>query len=768
MASMRNVILALPFLATIALSDAAPAAEIAADYRSRQVDSLFAFLDDGKRPGAAVLVIDHGKVVYSKGFGYADLDHEVRITADSNFRLASVSKQFTAMAVMVLQEQGKLDYDDLITKYLPEQGVYPGITIRHLLTHTSGLPDYYDLIEEGDGLLTNAEAARFVARIGEAEFAPGQQYEYSNSAYELLALIVEAASGKRFADFMRDHVFAPASMPGALIVDHRRPEIAKRVYGYDNTSKGYQLNDAHYLNGIVGSGGTYASLNDFYGWDKSLYSGAVVSTKTLKQAFTPATLNSGDETKYGFGWRLDDYRGHPRIAHGGSWVGFRTHIARFTSQQLTIVVLSNLSDFEPGLYLDRVADIYLPKKTGEFRPAASLEQVQRQMRRLPTDIIWWDVNGTDQAWNFKNLHQIFPTVNVYRDGPVKELAYQPMPEIGAFEIETPQGKMSFDHFIESDQSTLMGIVVLHQGRVVYERYPRMQEHEMPVYWSVAKVFVGAIIRILEERGEIDVSDPMDYYIPELAESDFADISVRDVLDMATGLDCADDYSNQQTCYYRYSAAIGDGFRVADSPDNPYEFLANLQGTKRHAQPGHQFSYSGLNTFALAWLVEKVTGIPFQDVFSREIWRHIGAESNASYIAPRYGVAVTHGGFMARVRDVARLGLLFTPSYRVVSDEQIISDEHLNFIMNGGRAKLLTNAGAPDTSISGIKHNIYQWDRVYENGDIYKGGWAGQGLLINPKRDTVVVFTGYLKDDEGSEVKAFPKIMQLMNGVFGDG
>ena len=123
--------------------------------------------------------------------------------------------------------------------------------------------------------------------------------------------------------------------------------------------------------------------------------------------------------------------------------------------------------------------------------------------------------------------------------------------------------------------------------------------------------------------------------------------------------------------------------------------------------------------------------------------------------------------MARMRDVARFGLLFTPSYRVVTDDKVISDEHLDFILSGGRPELLTNAGGPEASITGLKHNIYQWDRVYENGDIYKDGWAGQGLIINPLRDTVVVFTGYLKDDKGSEVKALPKIMQVMNGVFGN-
>lgn len=759
--------LVIAFAASVVLSSGAIADQIPADHRSKQVDSLFAFLDDGKRPGAAVMVVNHGKIVYSRGFGYADLENDVRITPESAFRLASVSKQFTAMAIVVLEEQGKLGFDDLLAKFLPEQAVYPGITIRHLMTHTSGLPDYLDVIEESDRLLTNSIISQFIADIGKAEFMPGEKYEYSNSAYELLSLVIEAVSGQRFAQFMQENVFAPAGMTGSLIFDDTEPEMSQRVYGYDSTTTGYTLNDAHFLNGIVGSGGTYATLNDFYSWDQALYGENVVSSESLDASFTRAILNNGVEIDYGFGWRLDDYRGYPRIAHGGSWVGFRTSIARFVSEELAIVVLGNFSDFKPRMYVDRVADIYLPEKPGEFRTAATPELVGRQMRRLPTDKIWWDVYGTDQAWNFRNLHRIFPTVNVYRNGPVTELGSTPVPEIGAYEIETPLGKMSFDRFIKSDQSTLTGIVVLHKGQIAYERYPRMHEHEMPVYWSVAKTFVGTVIRILEERGEINVSRQMAYYIPEISESDFADITVRDVLDMATGLDCSDDYSNQKTCYYRYSATIGDGFRVADSQDNPYEFLAKLKGTNRHAEPGHQFSYSGLNTFALAWLVEKVTGVPFPDVFSREIWTRIGAESNASYIAPRYGIAVTHGGFMALMRDVARFGLLFTPSYRTVTEEQIISDEHLDFIMNGGRSELLTNAGRPNTSASGIKHNIYQWDRVYVNGDIYKSGWAGQGLLINPRRDTVVVFTGYMKDVDGTEVKALPKIMEVMNGVFGE-
>ena len=404
-------------------------------------------------------------------------------------------------------------------------------------------------------------------------------------------------------------------------------------------------------------------------------------------------------------------------------------------------------------------------QSGNFVSASTVDKVQSQMRKLPTDDIWWTVNGRDMAWNFKNLHMIFPTVNVYRDGPVRALTHSPMKEIGEYVVDTPEGPMMFDDFIVSDQSTTMGIVVLHQGKIVFERYPRMQEHEKPVYWSTSKVFTATVIRILEERGEIDVSRPIEHYIPEMKTSSFAGTSVRHILDMASGLDCADEYESWDACYYLYSMSIGDGFRTEAAPDNPYDFAATYQA-KRDAGPGQKFSYSGLNTFVLGWLVEKITNMPFQDAFTKEIWYHIGAESDASYIAPRYGIPVTHGGFVSRMRDLARFGLLFTPSYHVVSRQKIISDDHIDFLRNGGDPALLRNAGVQSLDETGIKHNVYQWDAIFENDNFFKGGWAGQGLIINPTRDTVAVFTSYFKDDRYSEVKLTGKLFEVLDGVFG--
>jgi hypothetical protein len=159
-------------------------------------------------------------------------------------------------------------------------------------------------------------------------------------------------------------------------------------------------------------------------------------------------------------------------------------------------------------------------------------------------------------------------------------------------------------------------------------------------------------------------------------------------------------------------------------------------------------------------------MPFQDALTREVWMHIGAEADAAIFAGRYGVPLTSGGLIAKLRDVARFGLLFTPSYGVVSEQKIISDRYLEMILYGGRPEILANSrfGSPP---EGVKHNVYQWDVVFDNNDVYKGGWAGQGLLINPDRDYVAVYAGYFKDAENSEIRPLPILREVLEGVFGE-
>ncbi|MBT5074735.1 MAG: serine hydrolase [Kordiimonadaceae bacterium] len=401
----------------------------------------------------------------------------------------------------------------------------------------------------------------------------------------------------------------------------------------------------------------------------------------------------------------------------------------------------------------------------EFRSASSVSQTRDQIARLRKDDIWWTVNGRDMAWNNKNLHRFMPTVNLYREGQVKTLNDATNPEIPAFKIETPEGPIAFEDFLSSDYTTNMAVVILHKGKIAYEAYPRQEPYEKPVFWSVAKVYASSIIAILEDRGEIDVSKSIDHYISELKGSAFEGVSIRNVLDMATGIECAEEYVDKESCYYRYSMSVGDGFYDESSPDNPYQLLASIT-PPRYAEQGTDYQYSGANTFLLSWLIEEVTGLPYQDAVSKEIWNKIGAESDGSFLAPRYGVPITHGGLLARPRDVARFGLLFTPSYKTVSDEKIISDRYINLIKSGGNERLFDRYRSLGRVNDEIKYPVYQWDMIYTNNDFYKSGWAGQGLLVNPDKDTVVVYTGYFNDDQ-SEMDMLPVLRGLMNSIYPD-
>lgn len=335
------------------------AAPLPPDEASRRIDALFEPLTAGVQPGAAVLVVKDGEIVHSKGYGYAELDEHRPITPNTPFRLASVSKHFTAAAIMCLADEGVLDYDDPVTRWLPGLDAYAGVTIRHLLTHTAGLPDYYDVIDTRAGMPTNADTLHQLAAMARPVFAPGERWEYSNPAYEMLPLIVEAASGRRFAVFMHEWIFVPAGMRHAAIFDETEPDIPGRVIGYEPDGDGFKPNDYDPLNHIIGSGGMYASLEDFYHWDQALYGDAVLSRAAVEEAWTPAILNDGESTDYGFGWRVEARDGHRVVRHGGSWVGFRTHIARWPEQRFTVVVLSNRADFDAEAHVDRIADIWL-------------------------------------------------------------------------------------------------------------------------------------------------------------------------------------------------------------------------------------------------------------------------------------------------------------------------------------------------------------------------------------------------------------------------
>jgi len=334
-----------------------------------RVDALFADFVVSSSPGAAAMAIRDGEVLHASGYGLTELGGGPTLKRTTPFRLGSVSKQFTAMAIMILEEQGELSFHDLATDWVPELGRFPGIRVSHLLHHTSGLPDYYDLPDErfqevsgedGDPLLTNEDAVSIYEGWGEPLFEPGERYRYSNPGYEMLALIVERVSGETFGAFLAENIFEPIGMGTAIVRDRPEVVIPGRAVGYrPGDEKGEWIeNDDHFGNWLVGAGGVYASLDDLFIWDQALYTEAIVEKETLDEAFAPAVLNDGSLSEYGFGWNLGDRLDHRAVHHSGGWVGFRTCIIRFLDERLTIIVLSNASA-DAGELADEVAEFFL-------------------------------------------------------------------------------------------------------------------------------------------------------------------------------------------------------------------------------------------------------------------------------------------------------------------------------------------------------------------------------------------------------------------------
>lgn len=322
-------------------------------------------------PGGAVIVIRDGSVLVRGAWGLADLERGVPIRTDTAFNLASVSKQFTAMAIMLLAEEGRLSYDDPITRFLPELSRFGDErSVRHLLAHTAGLPDYYDVMVEISGVERprTLHALAVLAAWGEPLFPAGERYEYSNPGYELLALIVERASGGSYAEFVEQRIFAPLGMTSSVVYDEREPRIARRAYGYRRDADGFRLDDDHPLNHLIGSGGIYSSVEDLFRWDQALQGERLARSETLAEAFRPARLASGEEIPYGFGWRLSKRQGRSCVWHAGEWLGFQTFIARYPDERVSVIVLSNLVETDAEGLADALAALALGDAERRPRP----------------------------------------------------------------------------------------------------------------------------------------------------------------------------------------------------------------------------------------------------------------------------------------------------------------------------------------------------------------------------------------------------------------
>ncbi len=366
---LLSVACLLPWLAL------SPVSVAANSVRPEQIDRIFAGLESAQAPGAAVLVLESGRVLFERAYGVSDLRSLRTIDAHTNFRLASCTKQFTAMAIMLLVHDGKLHYENRLTDIFPDFPEYgKSITIRNLLNHTSGLLDYEDLMAQPPAgtpaekmpQIKDAGVLEILKRQETTKFPPGAKWDYSNSGYAVLAMVVEKISGQPFGDFLHDRIFAPLKMNATLAYENGKNTISNRAYGHTRESGAWHGMDQSSTSAVLGDGGVYSSLDDLAKWDRALAGYALLSESEMKPAVTPVKVSNGSVQEpdgtpaaYGFGWFLNSYKGHRRMWHYGETVGFRTTIQRFVDDKVTIIVLCNRDDLVPATLALKVADLFI-------------------------------------------------------------------------------------------------------------------------------------------------------------------------------------------------------------------------------------------------------------------------------------------------------------------------------------------------------------------------------------------------------------------------
>lgn len=336
-----------------------------------------------KIPGVAVAVIHRGEAVTVQGYGEANVEHHVPVRPETIFQSGSLGKMFTAAAVMLLVEDGALRIDDPVTRFFPDAPrAWKTMTVRHLLTHTSGIPDYTGGSIDYRRDYSEDELRKLAYRL-ELEFPPGSRWNYSNTGYVLLGILIHKASGRFYGDVLRDRVFAPLGMKTARVISEE-DIVPNRAAGYRLAGGELKNQDwvAPRLN-TTADGSLYFSLLDLVAWEKGIRTRAILNAR-WDDVLQPVRLASGRPYPYGFGWAVDEVAGQTVHQHGGSWQGFKTHLARYLGDDLTIIVLANLAQAEPDRIVEGIAALFNPRLArAETTPIEDREpQVTRRLEAL--------------------------------------------------------------------------------------------------------------------------------------------------------------------------------------------------------------------------------------------------------------------------------------------------------------------------------------------------------------------------------------------------
>ena len=357
-----------------------------------KVDELFKQWDKDESPGAAVGIFKDGRIIYARGYGIANLEYALPWSPQAPSRIGSISKQFIAMCITILAQQGKLSLDDDIRKYLPGWPEYDRlITIKHLLHHISGVREYLTLVElmgkpEGSGYVyTPNELVKTLSRQKELNFKPGDEYSYSNSGYFLLSEIVSRVSGLKTSAFAKKYIFDPLGMVNTHFHDDPNMIVKNRAYGYSPKKGGRFRLDILRLK-VIGDLGVFTTIEDFLKWDQNFYDNKLGdgTQDLINMMLARGKLNNGEFIPYALGLNISLYGGLKTISHGGSAVGYQAQYMQFPDQRFSIVILSNLSNFSPGRIARKIADLYL---ADQFTESPVPRQRERPRRERPKPII---------------------------------------------------------------------------------------------------------------------------------------------------------------------------------------------------------------------------------------------------------------------------------------------------------------------------------------------------------------------------------------------
>lgn len=360
MTSYRN---SLPlFFVLVVISIGFPScAALTAVTAEQSIDEIMKAYNAPHVPGASVLVMKNDSVLFKKAYGYADVSDKRPVTTTTNFRLASITKQFTAMSVMLLAEREQLSFNDPISRFFPDFPSYgKEITVRHLLNHTSGLPDYESFVPDSQTVqVLDADCLRLMHNADSLYFPAGTKYQYSNTGYALLALIVEKTSGMSFAGFLKKNIFDVVGMKTSVAFENGISVVPNRAYGHSRTDSGWTQTDQSNTSAVLGDGGIYSNVEEMAVWISALWNFKLIPQQTQQIAWSSANLNDGTAVDYGIGWHLEKYNDIYHPHHGGSTRGFRNHILVFPDRNLMVIILSNRNEGDPINEAHAIADIYL-------------------------------------------------------------------------------------------------------------------------------------------------------------------------------------------------------------------------------------------------------------------------------------------------------------------------------------------------------------------------------------------------------------------------